>query len=949
MGKKKKVKPGLIELHPSEPVIIVNYEMQIVSVDDDGTSHVAEKQYCHKKIRIKAFNPKSNTAKIAKGVISHCKYIHPNKEGHVVSLLQDLKHRMIRAQRQSDDDEESSSGEDEETESDESEETPKTKPKAKPKPIDPKLKALQMQLEEERRLRIEKEKELALENQLDAEPEKEQESEPSEEEEEDPALKELQLQLERERQLRLEKEEELHSARRRKVEEAQETERLAREAKEAEQRQRDAEAAQKVHAAEQEQKRLAKRNAKKMKKLMKQQLKIEKEMERNMPSDKADIGELDRYIENLYESDMTVKIRATYHILQLVQAPEHLAQFVENKVLIGALGRMLHEERKKNNELISNILEIFFCFSNFSQLHPILINAKIGATTMQIISHENKRYELAMAERSTRLDASEKLDDDALAFVLFLHRQEKLLYICFYVLLNLAEDLAIETKMVQLGIVKYAVKTLQRVNVFRTWLDELLILLLTFVKKLALFVENKDKLLELGVVPLLFDIVGQLDRDTAENDAEAGDSERSRCDVELAVIRLLMNLSFDATCKQQICEHGLLRWLVECLHLEHTQELAVKCLYNLSIVDEFKSQICYTSAVGVVIEMIIDFQERLLPKHIMALAVNLSACQRAVDLILEHTDYLALLIKRAHRTLDPLLMKLIHNLSCAAPFVKFKRHLHELLGMAKACESHAFLVEVLGTISNLTLQGTAEIVAYHELIVQYNLREFFAKLLSHSALEDDLLIAIIGVVGCFAATPSACALFAEPRFLRLLLEHIAEKLSDEEIALQSVFTLFKLLLHRESREQLCAHTQCVAILHALSDDANSKISSLSTLSLDIIADYGDAHILEAVTLKRFEQHNQEWIRFIESLTQTHNADAADGDMNDIRPLSPTELATASHGGGDLSDDDDDEYDRQQNMHFMDEFSDDESDEASDDVQVTMEPLMQNIKRLAMFD
>jgi hypothetical protein len=104
-----------------------------------------------------------------------------------------------------------------------------------------------------------------------------------------------------------------------------------------------------------------------------------------------------------------------------------------------------------------------------------------------------------------------------------------------------------------------------------------------------------------------------------------------------------------------------------------------------------------------------------------------------------------------------------------------------------------------------------------------------------------------------------------------------------------------------------------------------------------------------VTLKRFEQHNQEWIRFIESLTQTHNADAADGDMNDIRPLSPTELATASHGGGDLSDDDDDEYDRQQNMHFMDEFSDDESDEASDDVQVTMEPLMQNIKRLAMFD
>ena len=60
------------------------------------------------------------------------------------------------------------------------------------------------------------------------------------------------------------------------------------------------------------------------------------------------------------------------------QEPEFLSQFVDNKVLIGALGRMLQEERKKDNELVSNILEIFFCFSNFTQLHPILINSKIS-------------------------------------------------------------------------------------------------------------------------------------------------------------------------------------------------------------------------------------------------------------------------------------------------------------------------------------------------------------------------------------------------------------------------------------------------------------------------------------------------------------------------------------------------------------------------------------------
>ena len=299
---------------------------------------------------------------------------------------------------------------------------------------------------------------------------------------------------------------------------------------------------------------------------------------------------------------------------------------------------MLQEDRKKNNELVSNILEIFFCFSNFSQLHPILISSKIGATTMQIISHENKRYALTIEERersskSQKLDSdrggesmsSMTLDDDEMKFVLFLHRQEKLLYICFYVLLNLAEDLEIETKMVQLGIVKYIMKTLQRSNMFRTWLDELFILLLTFAKKLSLFVENKEKFLEMGIIRVLSDTIH-------------GDGETTRSDVELSIIRLLLNLSFDLECKSQICECGLLQWLVQCLHLEHTQEFAIKCLYNLSVVDEYRSQICYTNAVPIVVEMIIDFEERLVPPEIMALAINLATSQRAIAILCDLDD-----------------------------------------------------------------------------------------------------------------------------------------------------------------------------------------------------------------------------------------------------------------------------------------------------------------------
>ncbi len=158
----------------------------------------------------------------------------------------------------------------------------------------------------------------------------------------------------------------------------------------------------------------------------------------------------------------------------------------------------------------------------------------------------------------------------------------------------------IEIKMVQLGITKYIIKTLKRKNIFKTWLDELIILLLTFAKKLSLFIKNKNKLIEMGIVNILFNIVNN-NKDCIQ-----------RPDVELAVIRLLFNLSFDMKCKQQICDSGLLLWLNKCLHMEHTQEFAVKCLYNLSIIDEFKSKICYTNSVIIIIEMIIDYGSNVL-------------------------------------------------------------------------------------------------------------------------------------------------------------------------------------------------------------------------------------------------------------------------------------------------------------------------------------------------
>lgn len=75
-------------------------------------------------------------------------------------------------------------------------------------------------------------------------------------------------------------------------------------------------------------------------------------------------------------------------------------------------------------------------------------------------------------------------------------KQDRLLYLCFYLLLNLAEDMAMERLLCQNNLVKYLCRMLERSNV------ELLILAVMFLKKLSIYRDNKDKMLKVFLPPL---------------------------------------------------------------------------------------------------------------------------------------------------------------------------------------------------------------------------------------------------------------------------------------------------------------------------------------------------------------------------------------------------------------------------------------------------------------
>ncbi|TNN74769.1 Kinesin-associated protein 3 [Liparis tanakae] len=228
---------------------------------------------------------------------------------------------------------------------------------------------------------------------------------------------------------------------------------------------------------------------------------------------------IDEYVELLYE-DIQEKIRGAALIFQLARNPDNLEELIQNETVLGALARVLREDWKQSVDLATTIIYVFFCFSSFSQFHGLVTHFKIGALCMNIIEHELKRKE---HEKSFRKYQS------------LLTKQEQLLRVALCLLLNLAEDPRTELKMRNKNIVHTLVKILDRDD------EKLLVVVVSFLKKLSIFLENKNDMAETFAVEKLSRLVP--------------------CDHEELLstnLRLLLNLSFDTSLRGQMVHAGLL-------------------------------------------------------------------------------------------------------------------------------------------------------------------------------------------------------------------------------------------------------------------------------------------------------------------------------------------------------------------------------------------------------
>ena len=359
----------------------------------------------------------------------------------------------------------------------------------------------------------------------------------------------------------------------------------------------------------------------------------------------ANINDVDEYLELLYE-DIPEKVRGTALILQLARNPDNLEELFSNETIVGALARVLREDWKRNTELATNIIYVFFCFSSFTQFHGVISHFKIGSMCMTIVEHELKKYDMWQEELATKKKQMEvergnpamkkNYEKSSKQFNSILRKQEQLLRVSYYLLLNLAEDLKVEMKMRNKAVTKMLIRTLERDNF------ELLILVVSFLKKLSIFVENKTEMAEQNIIEKLTKLVP--------------------CDHEDLLnitLRLLLNLSFDAELRKKMIKVGMLPRLVELMRNENHYLIVLCILYHISLDDKAKSMFAFTDCIPIMMAMLLESKEQQ-DLELLALCINLASNKQCAQLICE-SNGLRFLMKKAFKHKDPLVMKMIRN------------------------------------------------------------------------------------------------------------------------------------------------------------------------------------------------------------------------------------------------------------------------------------------------
>lgn len=462
---------------------------------------------------------------------------------------------------------------------------------------------------------------------------------------------------------------------------------------------------------------------------------------------------------------------------------------------------------------------------------------------MKIVDYHIKRHDLRRSELN-EIANTPQYEQEIKKFEILNKKQSKLLYsnsyiVCISTLQNLAEDIQIEKKMKKKFIISYLVKLLERDSL------PLLEVVFSFLKKMSVFAENKDEMLnEEKIVEKLGRFI-------------PCPHHQNLC---LLILRLIHNLCFDKTIREQFDSMGYIPRLVSLLKVAAFRGIIIRILYQLSFEDKAKSTFTYTECIPIVYMLIIQFPEQRVGKELMGLGINLAANPRNAEIFADGNQ-LDNLVKRALECQDELVMKLVRTISWASktPNVqetleKYARKFAELVCSNGEMD---FSVEVLGTLVNLELEDEwASVLGSTQILdfVQQNLVGGYA--------EDDVVLECIMLVGSVLTNEKCAKMIGNTLITKLLQNLLADKQEDDEIVLQIMYTFYKMLLYASTRNSLFNQTKVVEYVMELLQDKNPRIRKMADQVLSVVQEF-DPQWKEEIKLRRYQLYNAEWLTFIE--------------------------------------------------------------------------------------
>lgn len=603
--------------------------------------------------------------------------------------------------------------------------------------------------------------------------------------------------------------------------------------------------------------------------------------------EKVDMASLETYVELLYEEDFNEKVRGARLLSKLAKSSENLVSIAYHESALNALFRTLREDYKKSMDLTTYILSVCLSYAQFADFHKLLTSHKVCTVTFDIIEFELLRYEKWTLEVARRQEIIElevtsgvtkyraDFDKMKLKFGELTRKQDTLLSVGFDILLHMSENKFLHREILARGIIPMLVSTLERKNL------DLLCVVLTFLKNLSLFASAKGQLSQLKIVENLTELLN----------ATVPKQITDLC------LGLLFNLSFDTRLRHKLVKLEMLPKIASFLGdpvLEHNTR---KILYLMSMDRRIRPKLGALKIVPVVLRLLSENRDKLASNlEVAGICINLAKNKRAAGIMCEQ-DGLVQLLQQAFENEDPLVMKIVRNISEHSTTKQglrdFTCDLARAIGEATSSE---FIMECTGTLANLDLEN----VDYSKILSEFGLVPWIQQVLmraltmasagkpqtagtqtrgqkSRETQRALMTLEVIVLIGTCAGDEDAADLLIEEGILELLIKILVTSgavfahstVQQSQLKHQILYVFYKFCCHAESRRYIQEKTRIPKIILEVLNDhrhGNGRSQQICEAIMDLFGEC-DKEWIEKLKEKRFRLHNEAWIDMTERTGQ----------------------------------------------------------------------------------